>query len=60
MAQVKVLAAKPDNLNLIPQDPHGGRKEPAPKSYPLTSTWPMCMNARTHTHTLTLIDNDVF
>lgn len=34
---MKMLAAKLDYLNLIP-DPHGGRRVPAPVRCPLTST----------------------
>lgn len=55
--QTKVLAAEPDNLSLIPQDPHGGRKKLTPLRCPLTSTLScsmvlniyMSMRARTHT-----------
>lgn len=56
--QTKVLAAEPDNLSLIPQDPHGGRKELTLLSCSLTSTLScsmvlniyVSMRARTHTH----------
>lgn len=36
--QVKMLAAKPNGLSVIPRDPHGRRREPTPSSYSVTST----------------------
>ena len=40
----KALATKPDNLSLVPVDPHGRRRKPTPVSCPLTYTcvlWPV-------------------
>lgn len=37
--QVKAFAVKPDDLSLTPWNLNDRRKEPAPTSYPLTSTW---------------------
>lgn len=57
MAQgVKVLAAKPDALSLIPTSSDEGRKL-ASTSCLLTSTyvpWPTCVHMYTHMHTYTL------
>lgn len=50
---VKVLAIKPDDLSLSPQDPYGEKRKPIPVS-PLTSmtmAWHMCIHTRSHTHT---------
>lgn len=35
---VKVLATKPDNLNVIPEDPYCGRRKLTPVNCPLIST----------------------
>lgn len=39
LSVVKELAARGDDLSLIPQNPHGRRRELSLTSCPLTSTW---------------------
>lgn len=36
--QVKTLAAKSNDLSVIPRAPHGSKREPTPSSYSITST----------------------
>lgn len=44
-------AAKPESLNLIPSDYHGGRTEPTPTAGQLTSHTCHSMYAPMHMHT---------
>lgn len=50
---VKVLATRPDDLSVSPQDPYGEKRKPIPVSPPTSTTmaWHMCIHTRSHTHT---------
>lgn len=51
--QGKALAAKPEDLSLIPQEPYVGRREQTPASCPLVfthATWLECTSMYTSTH----------
>lgn len=46
--QVKELATTPGSLSSIPQNPHGGRRDPFPEICPLTVTCGMCVCVCVH------------